>query len=407
MAYRIFISHSSHSDTARDFVKRLAAALQDANYEPKLDLKELKAGDVWNKELHEWMASCHAAILLLTPESIKSDWVLKEATILTWRQSLDAKFKLFPKIFAGVTEDTLKAAKFSPLVIRSVQKVAAETPEEIAREIAGVIGPIVGTETPLDEVAEALAFLLAPPRAGASTAEKLARKLGVDDTHWIPNTPADRAHAQLIAGRLVRGSLGAYSGVYELMQDLLETMTDEFARKALPHFAPHWVPATDACRLAEIAQRAGGWAIAMDGALLSRFTLEMYLLRAFPLRGERYQLPVPGGGSEAMLDELIEDIYRALEKHWNDDRVWVKKLLATRREPLFVVVPPEIFGAAGLGRLRAEFPALTFILDAGETPGTLPALAAAAKVEALDPVNLADEENAYLDYKRTAALFTR
>jgi hypothetical protein len=34
-------------------------------------------------------------------QTVERSWVLKEATILTWRNSLDAAFKLFPKIFVG------------------------------------------------------------------------------------------------------------------------------------------------------------------------------------------------------------------------------------------------------------------------------------------------------------------
>jgi hypothetical protein len=187
MAFRIFISHSSHTDEDRNFVQRLRESLTNKGYEVLLDLSELQAADDWNEEIHEWLAACHAGIVLLTPHSIERPWVLKEATILTWRRSLDTRhFKLFPALFDDVTDAMLEKAKFAPLVIKSLQAVAGKTPEAIANEVAQIIGDPMEVETPLDQLAKVLADLLVPPNAGQSTAEKLARKLGVDEKGWVP-----------------------------------------------------------------------------------------------------------------------------------------------------------------------------------------------------------------------------
>lgn len=392
MAFRIFISHSSHTEEEREFVQTLAECLTTAGYQVLLDMRQLRASDDWNKELNEWLAGCHAGILLLTPHSVQRPWVLKEATILTWRRSLDAGFKLFPRIFEGVSAEILEREKFAPLLINSIQKVSNKTPTAIAREIAQIIGAPVEVETPLDRLAKVLADLLSPPRAGPSTAENLARKLGIDETLWVPNSPADVSHSRLIAGRILRENLGAYLGVYELTKDLLETMSREFALKALELVAPYWVPGDAAGRLCEITGRGERWAIAMNGALLGEFTVGIYLLRAFPLRGQIYQLKVPGGGSEAMVEETIQDIYAALEAMWGTDRRTVLELLATHPDPLFVVLPVELSAQIPLNRLQGEFPHLTFILSTGEKPDTLDAFATVLNVETLLPAVELNEE---------------
>lgn len=409
MAYRIFISHSSHSETAKSFVTELSELLRRKGFEVFLEFKDIQSADDWNKEIHERLASCHAGVLLLTPESITRPWVLKEATILTWRRSLQPDcFKLFPVVFDGVTDQALEQQKFGPLVISSIQKIAGRTPEAIAEEIKQVIGAAVETDTPLDQLAAVLADLLAPPVAGRSTAERLARKLGIDETRWAPNEPADLSRVLLIAGRLLQESLGHYKGVYDLMSDLLPTMSNEFARKTLTIVAPYWVPADAAGRLCEIVNRSQRWAVAMNGVYLRSFSFKMYLRRAFPLREGACQLNLAGGGSEAMIEETVEEIYFALEGLWHAERNIIPKLLATNPDPLFVVLPREVSDEAALGRLESEFPRLTFVLDAGKDAGALDSFAALSHVEALRPaLDIGKEERAYLDYLHAESIFAR
>ncbi|MEA3209618.1 MAG: hypothetical protein QOE70_2675 [Chthoniobacter sp.] len=221
----------------------------------RLDLQELQAADYWNEELHEWLAECHAGVLLLTPHSIERPWVLKEATILTWRSRLDKRFKLFPALFDGVTSDMLEKGRFAPLVISSLQKVAGKTPEAIAEEIAQIVGPPAERDTPLDELAKTLTDLLVPPHVGGSVAEKLARKLGVDETRWVPGGPPEITRVRWIAGRLVRESLGEYTCVYDLMKDLVSTMSSALiAWQILEIVSPYSVSADAAGRLCEVAR---------------------------------------------------------------------------------------------------------------------------------------------------------
>src|SRR5215218_8076320 len=145
---RIFVSHSS-SDNA--FTKQVCEALRGdsagqpscapvvdyeelQDYDVLVDVNELEAGKPWPKQLHGWMARCHAGLLLLTPNAVKSSWVLKEATILAWRLSLDKHFSFFTVRFDEVSDADLTAGGFDPLMLGQIQALATRDAAAIAAE---------------------------------------------------------------------------------------------------------------------------------------------------------------------------------------------------------------------------------------------------------------------------------
>ena len=96
----IFISHSCKDlekveehdprKPALRFARQVREAFVKAvgnTHETLLDVEHLKGGDDWCAKLHEWLGSCDGAVILINAESANSDWIKKEATILTWRQS--------------------------------------------------------------------------------------------------------------------------------------------------------------------------------------------------------------------------------------------------------------------------------------------------------------------------------
>ena len=69
-------------------------------YKVLLDKDRLEPGDDWRAKLHGWLGTCDGAVILLSEDSIQSDWLRKEATILTWRKSLRSELLLVP-VFLG------------------------------------------------------------------------------------------------------------------------------------------------------------------------------------------------------------------------------------------------------------------------------------------------------------------
>ena len=72
---KVFISYSRKD---LDFVEKLASDIEDADVSAWYDLSRLQGGDRWAKELQDAIDSCDAFILVISSDSIKSDWVFKE-----------------------------------------------------------------------------------------------------------------------------------------------------------------------------------------------------------------------------------------------------------------------------------------------------------------------------------------
>src|SRR5262245_2074024 len=72
---RVFISHS-HEDNelVRDLVRRLG----DAGLQPFVDFTELPVGPDWKKTVREQIRSADAVLILITPATLKSPWMMTE-----------------------------------------------------------------------------------------------------------------------------------------------------------------------------------------------------------------------------------------------------------------------------------------------------------------------------------------
>lgn len=85
---KIFISYSRKD---MDFVRKLAGDLEQAGYDVWWDITDLSGGDDWVRVIPEAIKSSQYVIVVLTPDSIESDWVRKEYT-----QALSLRKKIIP-----------------------------------------------------------------------------------------------------------------------------------------------------------------------------------------------------------------------------------------------------------------------------------------------------------------------
>ena len=88
---KIFISYSRKDI---DFVRKLAGDLEKAGYDVWWDITDLRGGDDWVKALPAAIEAAEYFIIILTPNSIKSEWVQKEYT-----QALSLHKKIIPMMF--------------------------------------------------------------------------------------------------------------------------------------------------------------------------------------------------------------------------------------------------------------------------------------------------------------------
>lgn len=75
---RLFISYSR---TDSDFVRRLADDLRQAGYTVWVDITGVRGGEQWVREIDEGVRGCDAFIVVVSPESMDSQWVMREVIL--------------------------------------------------------------------------------------------------------------------------------------------------------------------------------------------------------------------------------------------------------------------------------------------------------------------------------------
>jgi hypothetical protein len=378
---RIFISHSTAKDDpdGRRRLTDVEAALKGlqapSGHDVLLDIKRLEGGFDWRAELDEWMAICHAAVLLLTPKALESPWVLKEATILAHRAALDKQFLLFPALLDGLTRDQLKASRFSPLYLDAIQRIAGTQPADIANAVLGQLAKFgKPPETRLDLLVNALAAQL-KTAAEDDGLEAICEKITGKPHQWESSKTRARGAAQIVALAIVSGQLGGYASLREVMRDLLSAgLVKEAAGRVLNLAGPRWVNPEAAAHLAEVAARnaarrldeqgrAISWSTAINGAYLPTFTVPHYVRRAYLPDAARF-INLDGGESDLRLEELVARLRTEVRtspylRGATDAKV--DDILAKVDTPYFVLLPPPFPDAELLEMLQARYPKLTFI----------------------------------------------
>lgn len=88
---KVFISYSRKDI---DFVRKLAGDLERAGYDVWWDITDLRGGDDWVRNIPEAIKASPYFIVVLSPNSIESEWVRKEYT-----QALSLRKKIIPLMF--------------------------------------------------------------------------------------------------------------------------------------------------------------------------------------------------------------------------------------------------------------------------------------------------------------------
>lgn len=144
--WTIFISHSAKDNgkptpVAGTIMAALRTALE-GKFELLID-ENMPKGSVWNPLLHQWIAKCDAAIVLLDEKALDSDWVKREFSIFMLRHALCPGFVVLPVII-NLEREEIKKSFFADLL--PMQDVDVPTaahdqvaPEERDRAIADII----------------------------------------------------------------------------------------------------------------------------------------------------------------------------------------------------------------------------------------------------------------------------
>jgi len=332
----------------------------------------LKASDVWRNGLHTALRTCSAGVVLLTPESLESGWVLKEATILSWRVFLGEPVVLVP-IVLGVTPEDLEKRGFGALNLDAIQWLAAMgTDDAEIKRVAKEAAELIATKIPKPL---AQARPLQPPEAWI---QEFAVCLG----RAIGTTTPDLNNQYLVGMCRELGIAPADADRFDgdplinLASQALFADEDQIVRFLRHAGAPPepqraelqqavaalWVDPTPASRL--LTEKATVIAIDASEAASAR----EYVARAFCNKVAWDRVVQPSdvtGGSDA---DVIAEIKTSLEAVLPIEDLPELNLDIQKNGRAYVILGPGSSRPSVLDSVTTAWPPLTYIVAAGPKP---------------------------------------
>ncbi|MCB9678041.1 MAG: toll/interleukin-1 receptor domain-containing protein [Alphaproteobacteria bacterium] len=359
--------------------KQLHDALEQAGMQPFRDDRDVESDEPWALQILTALGACNAAVLLLTPEIVgvagpPAPWVLQEATVLSWRKSLQPDFRLFTVLLGGLTVPGLqKSSLFAPLQLTDRQlrledglEALFDDLQTLAREMTDLHPEALREQ----EVQLKLETLRPKLLAG------LRRKLHLDNPGWCLEATWRDTLAKQVARELTQQDPVEPDGVADvLIAELTGHMEPSDMEHIVDAVAPGWVPAEAARAFRAIvdpSRNAPPDSGRLEAAMVpvaSQPGVELYAYRAagkpkgwkvVGLTGEH-----SGENAEA---ELLKELARALQKKGyrkdDDSRTW-------GRRPWLVTLPRGAVNDRTLKKLREEHPSCTFVLfdETADAPG--------------------------------------
>ena len=332
----------------------------------------LKPGEIWQDGLHRALRTCSAAVILLTPESLESGWVLKEATILSWRVFLREPLVLVP-IVLGVSDAELTRRGFGALNLDRIQwvRVAGSEQASVNRAVQDTVAVLA--KVPDDALAQdrvlppterwilELAEHLRSATASGSTAltnDTLVRmchalNIPLEERQRFDEDPHVKlaSHALLAnEGQIVRLLTEAGIRLKPLREALKEVVT------------PLWVDPAPASRLATSA----GSVVAIDATETA--SAREYILRAYCNRIGRDRIVEPSDVTDGSDAQVLEEIVEAVGDFFPIEDATALTKEVSENGPIFVILGPGSVRPSILDKVTRDYPPLTFVTVAGATP---------------------------------------
>jgi hypothetical protein len=363
----IFLSHSSKTPAALADVDQLRTALEKAGFVVRLDFRTIQGGEDWNAEIDHWMSECGAAVILLSPDALLSDWVFTEARILQWRKGFAPQLTLIPVVISGVTKDKfLDSERHELLKLDTLQILEETNAASSAPHILQALGPPVpAIPSELQQVTDKIAGLLS--RMTELEFTHIFSRLGVTLPPWRPSSQ----HSTTMARTLARRFLDMKIYRADEIVDVLGEAVSAEAKKTICHqLAAFWVRSEAARLLREASlKQPGCWAVALNGRWLLDFTAEAYVRRAFWPKGLWHLIRVEGGAGTDAARHVEESILEGVRRlnapaPKRDPKDWLRQA----KNAVLVLLPDwSMVDRQALEQLRTQYPRLIFILGTGET----------------------------------------
>ncbi|MFE9628962.1 toll/interleukin-1 receptor domain-containing protein [Streptomyces sp. NPDC006527] len=239
---KVFISHSSKGDRKATRLRNTVfGQLKEKGHEVLLDLDGLKPGAEWRTELYEWLATCDAAVLLLTQKALASRWVQREIDILMWRRALGCHLEVVPILTGGLKSDAIDAAGLTDLkAIELARGSAKATVAEMAAQIIGRF-PDVSSSTSRDDPMTAWLGRISQHLREVRSADVMLRAataLGMRESDAL-QAALPIGGGQFMASHLLDSELSGR--LCPAVGVLSEALTEDRLRRLIKDVQPAWV----------------------------------------------------------------------------------------------------------------------------------------------------------------------
>jgi hypothetical protein len=363
---QLLISHSTEKDRPRRKIVDELAKKLGKRFAVLLDRTTIVPGESWRNTLNVWTGTCDAAVVLVTPQSIASEFCQYEWSILGLRRALDKAFRVVP-IYAGLTPDEIARAPHQLGAIQGATGIELKTvPAACARLLKALAGVARGTgTTPAERQAQFVAAMLRRFVNDDDALVRAADSVQLDLGPWNPTQDKALRLALRLLGTGVDRAIPALDELLPFFTSDRDTFYE-----LLDLVACSWV---DLSASTAIEERAAAASTRLRGVALNAAqpgTAQLCVLRASgrPPRNAWRVAKVPNVFET--LEQLTTQVYDALAPLFAvpappADRARVADALRRAEKfnnPVFVALREDGLKPKWLAELRKEFETVTFFL---------------------------------------------
>jgi hypothetical protein len=229
----VFLSHSGYGGDVEAVLDVLVGRLEDGGFIPLLDRQTIPGGVDFHLRVHNMIATCHAAVVLLNrrAHALESTWVLNETSRLQERAAVDEHFQVVPLYTEGLTPDDFRNDDWEPTDIARLNAAfSAGSPDETATAVVAMLDETRKRMTEGVVEREVLRLLSDVPEGQL---RKAAEKLFGG---WIAGDPYPAVAKRLVAGG------EKYTPVRGFLRELVKFRHFETAQELLTLVLPFmWV----------------------------------------------------------------------------------------------------------------------------------------------------------------------
>jgi len=389
--FKLFISHSSRLDDPEisndpdqnPNLKLLLDVIYDIKNEygdaieilVDKDEKGLPAGHDWEKRLNEWLAECHAAVILLSKRAIEnSNWVKKEAAILSWRRELDKNFLLIPILLQGqTTPDDLEKDLFGTLRISKDQCIRdVNTGQDVLNGIKNALGEKETLQgkirlTPFDRLQVVVAKLLAENSDSNTLKDAWDELTGEDKPLWDPNAITQFSHA--LTRYLLRDNANSLANFTAVLNNIRPKVKQDNAKEIFEYVRSLWVDAKAAGCIPQ--SKTHQKFLAQNGNHLPNFTFKRYTERAWPMDSNYKVVSTSSTEEKTLFEQIRAEFKRSQRISLSSDQC--DAIINSYPRQIVIYIPAKAQDGGGLlddpllrTTLRHKYPKAIFVLGTGD-----------------------------------------